>query len=217
MGPFYVGTWRQRRWQPILQGNETSLNRGNGKERQKKVQKFQSRFLAKPRELEAIRVQFQITRYHHGPPPWSRLRRRDETPRRPLIITTHQPGKNSVVDRRQAIRRGRKTNSRFPAKPGEIQQFWGQMGIILANLKGELQGALSSSTCPTRQTLELTSTNFWSWKLFNMGMTDFCDQPKNFFNVSSANHTQQAQSLDVKEWSTAKNKLVPQGQWNRPH
>ena len=35
---------------------------------------------------------------------------------------------------------------------------------------------------------------------FIRGMTDFCDQPKNFFfNVSSANNTQQAQSLDVRE------------------
>ena len=96
-----------------------------------------------------------------------------------------EPTSEELGGWRQAIRRG-KTKSRFPAKPGEIQRFWGQMVIILANLKGELQGALSSSTCPTRQTLEPTSTNFWCWKLFNMGMTDFCDQPK-IFNVSSAN------------------------------
>ena len=31
------------------------------------------------------------------------------------------------------------------------------------------------------------------------------------------NNTQQAQSLDVREWSTAKIKLMPQGQRDRPH
>ena len=44
------------------------------------------------------------------------------------------------------------------------------MVIILANLKGELQRALS------------TAGNF-------SRMTDFCDQQKKTFNVSSANNT----------------------------
>ena len=56
---------------------------------------------------------------------------------------------------------------------------------------------------------------FWCWKLLNRGRTTLVHTQKNV-NVSTAK-TQKARSLDVREWSTVRNKFVPRGPKDRLH
>ena len=62
------------------------------------------------------------------------------------------------------------------------------------------------------------SKTIWCWKPFNRERRTFGAHTQKNVNVLAAKtKTQQAQSLDVREWSTVKNKLMPQGQRDRPH
>ena len=58
---------------------------------------------------------------------------------------------------------------------------------------------------------------FWCWKPFQGEKRRSEAHTKTCQCTICNNNFQQAQSLDVKEWSTAKIKLVPQGQRDRPH
>ena len=58
---------------------------------------------------------------------------------------------------------------------------------------------------------------FWCWKSFQGERRKSEAHTKTCQRTICNKNFQKARSLDVIEWSTAKNNLVPQGQWNRPY
>ena len=74
--------------------------------------------------------------------------------------------------------------------------------------------------CPSRGMLGLSPRPFLMLETIQGEKKKFWCTHKNMSMYQlqkKTNNTQQAQSLDVREWSTAKIKLMPQGQRNRPH
>ena len=91
-----------------------------------------------------------------------------------------------------------------PATTGEKHDSWGQMRTILANAQaGECLVSVQDHLM--LETIQGGKKKFW------------CTHTKKCQSTHCKNNTQQAQSLDVREWSTAKIKLMPQGQRDRLH
>ena len=59
--------------------------------------------------------------------------------------------------------------------------------------------------------------HFWCWQPFQGERWGSEAHTKTCQCTICNKNFQKARSLDVIEWSTAKNNLVPQGQWNRPY
>ena len=85
----------------------------------------------------------------------------------------------------------------------EKQESWGHMGTMLAITQAE---ECLASRRP-----------FWCWQPFQGERWGSEAHTKTCQCTICNKNFQKARSLDVIEWSTAKNNLVPQGQWNRPY
>ena len=90
-----------------------------------------------------------------------------------------------------------------PATTREKQESWGHMGTMLA--------IAQAGECLVSQ------RPFWCWKPFQGERRESEAHTKTCQCTICNNNFQKARSLNVIEWSTAKNNLVPQGQRNRPH
>ena len=109
-------------------------------------------------------------------------------------------GETTVADMCHAIWKG---SPPTPATKREKQESWGHMGTMLAITQAE---ECLASRRP-----------FWCWKPFQGERWGSEAHTKTCQCTICNKNFQKARSLDVIEWSTAKNNLVPQGQWNRPY